>query len=105
VEIYTVNILKDITNLVSQNKHDELLKLSYMLIAILVAFYIFTWFTRRFEAYLFGEPRNIIYKRVIEKFIRLDNNITETTGTGKFISILQNGIITWADMFQYIFRN
>ncbi|EKE28716.1 MAG: hypothetical protein ACD_3C00025G0005 [uncultured bacterium (gcode 4)] len=105
VEIYTVNILKDITDLVAQNKYDELIRLSYMLIGILTVFYIFTWFTRRFEAIFYRDPRKIIYKRVIEKFIRLDNNITETTWTWKFISILQNWITTWSDMFQYIFRS
>ncbi|EKE29873.1 MAG: hypothetical protein ACD_2C00083G0001 [uncultured bacterium (gcode 4)] len=105
IEIYTVNILKDITNLVEQWNQIELIRTSYKLIVILLIFYAFTWITRRSEAIFYREPRKIIYKRVIEKFIRLDNNITETTWTGKFISILQNWIITWSDMFQYMFRD
>jgi len=100
---YIVVIIQKITEAIEW-QNIELFRMQSLLLLWL---FIINYFTK-----VFYKPRNFWLIRdftqyldslYLEKFLQSNNNETEKIGTGRMISIIQQGIYTWVDILINIF--
>lgn len=104
--IVTLILLERITKAVELG--NKLLFERYLLIfaVSMVVYQLLVWLVRRWGRL---EIRTLWYKKLyppyIRKFLRLENTAIERIGTGRMISIIEQGFSTWIKLIERLFQD
>lgn len=102
-DMYAVNIIKDVTNLISSWNSFLIYKNAYFYLWVLVFYYIAFFILKNSEVVFFYNMRKTLYKNIFKKFIKLDNSKIELLWTWKLISVLKEWIFTWWELLHLLF--
>lgn len=101
VWIFTIYLLKRITNEISTWWNDSILILLWIFIFSIIIFYIMIVLSRNWtHVILWPKFRSILYKKYINNYIFLDNNESEKIWTWKMTAMIDKGLHSWVVLLE-----
>ena len=93
--IFSVEIIKKITESIENQNLDEVYKLTYFFIVFIIFSQIIRWFWKDIFPIFLKNTKIAIQEKYIKKFILFDNNSYEKIWTWKLIALIERWIDSW----------
>lgn len=104
--ILIVMVIKETTEAIVQNNREQFTHVVRLYILLVIAFFIINYIGRKWEwPILYYSTEKYIADTYVRKMMLLDPNYTESLGTGRLVSIMQNGIKRWNEQLSFLLRD
>ncbi len=101
--IYSVEILKKITEEIESKNIENIYKLSYLFLGLIVFNHIIRWFGKDLFPIFYVNTKKFIQKRYIKDFVKFENNSYEKIWTWKLVALMERWIDAWTQKLSDLF--